>query len=267
MVGVGRGMVNNRGMSLSTSLGGKGKSDLLTARISDDNLLLLHSVGGISKLGNIKTLGLNLVLTFNLSDLDSFGDTDFFWGRVGKAAGNLKRSSYKGNLVGLGLVFLTTNLMFSLSISIRLLSIPRSSTTGNLHSLRLLLISNLGGGAGSNNILSLIDVSADLSLNNSGGLLTDGKDPVKAVVVVNNLLDCKGDWGHLLSKSRDTDLSIDRSVGVSTCVGRSISRSRGIAIARVGCAYTSNKTSNKYKHDVDCLKILQCRSISRSRSR
>jgi len=120
-------------------------------------------------------------------------------------------------------------------MSIGLLSISRSSTTSDLHSLRLLLISDLGGGAGSNNILSLIDISTYLSLNNSGGFLTNGKDTVKAVVIINNLLDCKGDWGHLLGKSRDTDLSIDRSVGVSTRVGRSISRGRSIAITRVGC--------------------------------
>jgi len=235
MVGVGRGMVNNRGMSLSTSLGGECESDLLTAGLSNDNLLLFHSVGGISKLGNIETLVFNLILTLNLSDLDGFGDTDLLWGWIGKAAGNLQWNSYEGNLVGLGLVFLTTDLMFSLSISIRLLSISRSSTTSDLHGLRLLLISDLGGGAGSNNILSFIDISTNLSLNNSGGLLTDGKDTVKAVVIVNNLLDCKGDWGHLLSKSRDTDLSIDRCVGVPAGVGRSINRGRGIAIPRVGC--------------------------------
>jgi len=222
-------------MSLSTSLGGEGEGYLLTTRLSNDNLLLLHSVGGISKLGNIETLVLNLILTLNLSDLDGLGDTDFLRGRVGKAAGNLPRSSNKGNLVGLSLVFLTADLMFSLSISIRLLSISRSSTTSDLHGLRLLLISDLSGGARSNNILSLINISTDLSLNNSGGLLTDGEDTVKAVVIVNNLLDCKGDWGHLLSKSRDTDLSIDRCVGVPAGVGRSINRGRGIAIPRVGC--------------------------------
>jgi len=229
MVGVGRGM------RLSTSLGGEGESDLLTAGLSNNNLLLLYGVGGISKLGNIETLVLNLILTLNFSDFNCLGDTDLLGGRVGKATGNLQRSSYKGNFIGLGLVFLTTDLMFSLSISIRLLSISRSSTTSDLHGLRLLLISDLGGGAGSNNILSLIDISTDLSLNNSGGLFTDGEDTVKAVVIVNYFFHCKSDWGHLLSKSRDTDLSIDRCVGVSARVGRSISRDRGIAIPRVGC--------------------------------
>jgi len=83
MVGVGRGM------SLSTSLGGEGEGYLLTTRLSNDNLLLLHSVGGISKLGNIETLVLNLILTLNLSDLDGLGNTDLLRGRVGKTTGNL----------------------------------------------------------------------------------------------------------------------------------------------------------------------------------
>jgi len=202
-------------MSLRASLCWKGKSDLFTAWLSNDDFLLFNSVGGISKLGNVEALVLNLVLTLNLSDLNSLGDTDLLRGRVGKAAGNLQRNSYKWNLVSLGLVFLTTNLMFSLLsislglMSISLLSISRSSTAGNLHGLRLLIKSDLGGGAGSNNILSLINISTDISLNNSGGLFTDGEDTVKAVVIVNNLLDCKSDWGHLLRKSRDTDLSID----------------------------------------------------------
>jgi len=224
-----------RGMCLSTSLGGEGECDLFTAGLSNDNLLLLNSVGGISKLGNIETFVLNLILTLNFCNLNGFGHTDLLRGRVSKTARNLQRNSYKGNLVGLCLVFLTADLMLSLSISIRLLSIFRSSTTGDLHGLRLLLKGDLGSGAGSNNILSRIDISTNLSLNNSGGLLTDGKDTVKAVVIVNNLLDCKGDWGHLLSKSRDTDLSIDRCVGVPAGVGRSINRGRGIAIPRVGC--------------------------------
>ena len=55
---------------------GEGKSDLFTAWFTNDDLLLVNSVGSISKLGNIEALVLNLVLALNLSDLNSLGDTD-----------------------------------------------------------------------------------------------------------------------------------------------------------------------------------------------
>merc|ERR1712201_66093 len=99
-------------------------------------------------------------------------------------------------------------LSFAITVSLRL-TVSRSSTCSNLHCLRLLVISDLGGGAGGNHILSLILIGTDLPVYNSGGLFTDGEDTVKAVVIVNNLLDCKSDRGHLLSKGGDTDLSID----------------------------------------------------------
>ena len=200
-----------RGMSLGAGLSWQGKGNLFTAWLSNHNLLLLHSVGGISKLGNIEALVLNLVLALDLSDLNGLGDTDLLGGWVGKGTGHLKGDSHQGDLVGLGLVFLPADLMFSLAISIGSLSIGRSfSITGShLHGLRLLVIGDLCGGAGGSDILPLIHICADLSFNNSGGLLTDGEDAVKAVVIVNNLLDCKSDRGHLLSKGWDTDLSIN----------------------------------------------------------
>merc|ERR1712106_66914 len=106
--------------------------------------------------------------------------------------------------------------MFSLSISIASMSIGRGfSITGSyLHGLRLLVIGDLGGGAGGGDILPLIHIGADLSFHNSRSLLADGEDTVEAVVIVHNLLDCKSDRGHLLSKGGDTDLSIDGGVGV-----------------------------------------------------
>merc|ERR1711935_92200 len=100
------------------------------------------------------------------------------------------------------------------------MSISRSFniTGSHLHGLRLLVIGDLCGGAGGGDILPLIHIGTDLSFNNSGSLLTDGEDTVEAVVIVHNLLDCKSDRGHLLSKGRDTDLGIDGGVGVSAGV-------------------------------------------------
>merc|ERR1719315_568870 len=145
------------GMSLGTGLSGEGESDLLTAGLSNHNLLLLNSVGGISKFGHIETLVLNLILTLDLSDLNCFGYTHLLGGRVGQLAGNLQGSSDKGDLVSLSLVLLAADLMLSLAISISMrLTISRSSTGSNLHGLRLLVISDLGCGARGNHILSLI---------------------------------------------------------------------------------------------------------------
>ena len=137
---------------------GEGKSDLFTAWFTNDDLLLVNSVGSISKLGNIEALVLNLVLALNLGDLNSLGDTDLLGGRVGKHAGLLKRGSDKGDLVSLSLVFLTAYLVFSLAISLVSISISSSSTSSHLHSFRLLVISNLDGGAGSNNLLLFMHI-------------------------------------------------------------------------------------------------------------
>jgi len=217
-------------MGLAAGLGWEGKGDLFTAGFSNDDLLLVNSVGSINKLGNIEALVLNLVLTFNLGNLNGLGDTDLLGGRVGKHTGLLKGDSDEGHLVSLSLVFLTTYLVFS-SISSSLVSISTissSSTSSHLHGLRLLVIGDLGGGARGNNLLLLIHIGTDLSLNGGGCFLTDGEDTVKAVVIVNNLLDCKSDWGHLLSKGRYTDLGIDRGVGVPAVKLRGIPVGRGV---------------------------------------
>merc|ERR1711935_95196 len=207
-------------MCLGTGLGGQRKGNLLTAGLSNDNLLLVNGVGGISKLGNIEALVLNLVLALDLSNLNGLGHTDLLGGWVGKGTGDLKGHGDKGDLIGLGLVFLPADLMLSCTISIASMSIGRgfSITGSHLHGLRLLVIGDLGGGAGGDDILPLIHIGADLSFHNSGNLLTDGEDTVKAVVIVHNLLDCKSDRGHLLSKGRDTHLSVDGGVGVSAGV-------------------------------------------------
>merc|ERR1712106_725607 len=100
-------------MGLAARLGWEGKRDLVTAGFSNDDLLLVNSVGSINKLGNIEALGLNLVLTLYLGDLNSLCDTDLLGGRVGQHTGLLKGDSDKGDLVSLGLVFLTAHLVFS----------------------------------------------------------------------------------------------------------------------------------------------------------
>merc|ERR1711944_143329 len=215
-------------MSLAARLCGEGKSDLFTAWFTNDDLLLVNSVGSISKLGNIEALVLNLVLALNLGDINSLGDTDLLGGRVGKHAGLLRGGSDKGDLVSLSLVFLTAYLVFSLAIAMMSISISSSSTSSHLHSFRLLVISNLGGGARGNNLLLLILIGTDLSLNGGGCFLTDSKDTVKAVVIVHNLLDCKSDWGHLLSEGRHADLGIDRCVGVPAVKLRGIPVGRGV---------------------------------------
>jgi len=201
---------------LSTGLGWEGKGNLFTAWFTNDDLLLVNSVGSISKLGNIEALVLNLVLALNFGDLDSLGDTDLLGGRVGEGAGNFQGGSDEGDLVSLSLVFLTAYLVFSsmtmMTISWR--SVPGSSASSHLHSFGLFFISNLGGGARSCYILPLVHIGTDLSLNGGGCFLTDSEDTVKAVIIVHNLLDCKSDWGHLLSEGRHAHLGVDGCVGV-----------------------------------------------------
>jgi len=203
-------------VSLGAGLGWERKGDLVTFWLSNDGLNLFNSVGGISKLGNIETSVLNLVLTLDLCDFNRLGDTNLLGGWVSKSTSDLKWGSHKRNLVGLGLVFFMANLMFSLAIAMVSISISSSWTTScHLHCLRFLFISNLGSCAWSSNILLLIHIGADLSVNCGRGLLTDSKNSVKAVVIVNHLLDSKGNWSHFVSEGWNTDLSIDRGVCVS----------------------------------------------------
>jgi len=235
-------MVNNRGMtSLAARLCWEVESDLLTTGLSNNYLLLVNSIGSITKLGNIKALVLNLVLTLNLCDFNSLGDTHFLRCWIGKHARHLKGGSDKGNLVCLCLILFAAHLMFSATIALVTVTITSSSTSSNLHGLRLLFIGNLGGSAGSNNLLLLIHVSTDFSLNSGRCFLADCEDTVKAVVIVNNLLDCKSDRSHLLSKSRHADFSIDGCVGVPAVILRSISICWGMNIGRCN----SNKSRDK----------------------
>merc|ERR1719278_34570 len=97
------GVGNNLVVLLPAGLSVEGEGDLLAAGLPDDDLLLVNSVGGIDKLGNVEALVLNLVLALDLSDGDVLGDADLLGGRVGKAALDSEGSSDKGNLVGLGL--------------------------------------------------------------------------------------------------------------------------------------------------------------------
>jgi len=194
----------------------EGEGNIFTAWFSNDHLLLVNGVGSINKLGNIEALVLNLVLTLNLGDLNSLGHTDSFWGRVSQRTGHLERGSDERDLVCLSLVLLSTHLVFSVTISRR--AISRCTTSSHLHSLRLLIISNLGGGARSSHIFSFVLIGADLSVHCGRGLLTDGEDTIKAIVIVYDLLDCKSDGGHLFSEGRHTDLSIDGGVCIPAII-------------------------------------------------
>ena len=213
---VDRGMVDNWGsmvggsVSLSTGLGGEGEGDLLTAGLSDDDLLLLNSVGGIGELGNIEALVLNLVLALDLSDLNGLGDTDLLGGRVGQLTGDLQGSSDKGDLVGLGLVLLVAHLVFAM-VGVGSITVGRGldSTGGDLHGLGLLVVGDLGGLAVSDDVLPLVDVGADLPLDNGVGLLTDGEDTVEAVVVVHDNLNGESDWSHSGLEGWHADLGVD----------------------------------------------------------
>lgn len=206
------GVCYNLVVLLPADLSVKGEGGLLAAGLLDDDLLLANGVGGIDELGNIEAPVLNLVLALDLRDGDVLVDTDLLGGRVGKAALDSEGSSDKGNLVGLDLVPLMADLVLTM-VGIGNVALGRglNSTSGDLHGLRLLVIGDLGGLAVRDNILPLVDIGADLFLDNSAGLLADGEDTVEAVVVVNNL---QGERGHLLGKDEHADLSLNRCVGV-----------------------------------------------------
>merc|ERR1711874_714870 len=165
-------MGNNLVVLLPASLGVEGQGDLLTAGLPDDDLLLVNGVGGVDELGNVEALVLNLVLALDLGDGDVLGDTDFLGGRVGKAALDGERGSDKGNLVGLGLVLLVADLVLTV-VGVGSVSVGRGldSTGSHFHGLGLLVVGDLGGLAVSDDILPLVDVGADLPLDNSVGLL------------------------------------------------------------------------------------------------
>ena len=61
-----------RDVLLLAGLGVQGQGDLLTAGLSDHNLLLLNGVGGIHKLGNVEVLVFGLVVTHDFDE----GDVD-----------------------------------------------------------------------------------------------------------------------------------------------------------------------------------------------
>merc|ERR1712020_91347 len=204
------------------SLGGEGQGDLLTAGLSDDGLHLVDDVGGINKLGDVEADIVDLVLALDLCDLNGLGDTDLLGSRVGQGAGDLQGGGDQRDLVSLGLVLLTADLVFSLAVTVVAVAISSSSTSSHLHGLRLVLVGDLGGGAGGGDGLLLVHVGADLSLHDGGGLLANCQNTVEAVVVVDNLLDGQGDGGHLVSEGGDADLSVDGGVGVPAVKLRSV---------------------------------------------
>ena len=201
-------------VGLAAGLGREGQGDLLTAWLSDDGLHLVDGVGGINKLGDIEADVLDLVLTLDLCDLNGLGHTDFLGSWVRKRAGDLQGGGDQGNLVSLGLVLLTTDLMFSLAVSMVTIAIASSSTGSHLHGLRLVLVGHLGGGAGGGDGLLLVHVGADLSLHDGGGLLAHCQHTVEAVVVVHHLLDGQGDRGDGLGEGRHAHLGVDGGVCV-----------------------------------------------------
>merc|ERR1739842_71599 len=151
------------GLGMRAGLGGKGKGDLVTGGLSNNNLGLINSVGRILELGNIEALLFNIISADNLGDF-GLGDTDLNGLGVSNVDFNGEGGGDKGDLVGLGLVFLTAKLMFSMTIS-------RSSISGGfagsyLHGLSLGLIGDLGGLSRGDNIFLLISVGADLTVDN-----------------------------------------------------------------------------------------------------
>ena len=215
------GVGNNLEVWLPVGLSVKGESDLLAAGLPNDDLLLINCVGGIGELGNIGALVLDLVLALDLRDGDVLGDTDLLGGSVGKAALDNEGSNDKGNLVGLGLILLMADLVLT-TIEVGTVVVGRvlHSTSGDLHGLRLLVIGDLGGLAVSDNILPLVDIGADLFLDNSVGLLADVEDTVEAVVVVSTSsaarvtgVTCSAKAGMQTSAQADVLVSRHRSSG------------------------------------------------------
>merc|ERR1712110_1251951 len=89
-------------------------------------------------------------------NLNGLGDTDLLGSWVGQRAGDLQGGGDKRNLVSLGLVLLTADLVFSLAISMVAVAITSSSTGSHLHGLGPVLVGDLGGGAGWGDGLLLI---------------------------------------------------------------------------------------------------------------
>ena len=222
--------------SLLTDLGIQRQLHIITFWISDDGLDLLHGVGGVNKLGHVEARVLDLVLALDFGDLNGLGHTDFLGSWVRKRAGDLEGGGDQRNLVSLGLVLLTTDLVFSLAVSLVTIAIASSSTGSHLHGLGLVLVGHLGGGAGGGHGLLLVHVGADLSLHDGGGLLAHCQHTVEAVVVVHDLLDGQGDGGHLVGEGGDADLSVDGGVGVPAVElgGVSVPVSRGVDISQGG---------------------------------
>ena len=234
---VGGGVVDGGVVSLAAGLGWETQSDLLTAGLSDDGLDLFHGVGGVNKLGHVEADILDLVLALDLCDLNGLGHTDFLGSWVRKRAGDLQGGGDQRDLVSLGLVLLTADLVFSLSVSVVTVAVPGSSTGSHLHGLGLVLVGHLGGGAGGGDGLLLVHVGADLSLHDGGGLLAHCQHTVEAVVVVDHLLDGQGDGGHLVSEGGDAYLRLDSLVGVPAEIGWRGGRGRVSAVSWSCCLH------------------------------
>ena len=220
-------MVGGGSMLLGAGLGGQGEGELLAAGLSDDGLDLVDGVGAVLELGNVEALLLNLVLALDLGDGDGLGDAGVGGGGVGQLALLLVDLGDEGDLVGLGLVLLTAVLMLTVSVAGG--AVAGGVAGGHLHGLGLLGVGLLDGGAGGDNVIPVVLVSADLTVDDLVGLLAHGQHLVEAVVLVNHDLDVQDDGGHLVGEGGHADLGVDGGVGVPAVV------LRGVAGGVVGC--------------------------------
>ena len=204
------------GLVLGAGLGGQGQSQLLAAGLSNNDLLLLDGNAGVLEFSNVEALLLDLVLALDLGDGDGLGDANSAGGGVGQLAGLLLGHSDQRHLVGLGLVLFSAVLVLAMAVAGG--SVAAGGTGGHLHGLGTVVISDLGGGAGSGDVLTGVLVGADLTLNNLVGLLAHSQDLVEAVVGIDDNLGGQGDGSHLLGEGGHAHLGVDGGVGVTAVV-------------------------------------------------
>merc|ERR1712117_448695 len=174
---------------LGAGLGGEGEGDIVAVGLAQDNLGLVDGGGG---------------------DID----------------GSLKGLGHQWDLERLGLVLLVAVLVLAATVS--LVAVAGGLAGGHLHGLGLGLIGHLGS-LGSKGLLDrVVLVCADLPGLDLGGLLADSADLLIAVVVVDDLLDVKGDWGDLGGEGWHAHLGVDGGVGVTAV------HLGGVAVPSVG---------------------------------
>ena len=121
-------------------LGRQFKGNLITVRLTDNDFLLVNNVNSVNQNSDIETFLFNNVFAHNLGKDDILDDTGLNGFGVGQINGDVKGSSDQRYAVGLGLVFLSANLVFSLSVTS---AITSSFAICYLHGFRLLFIGHL----------------------------------------------------------------------------------------------------------------------------